>query len=46
MVVVHTYNHSTQGLRQEDWKFEANLSYIVRPCLKNENKTKTIKVQQ
>jgi hypothetical protein len=26
-------------LRQEDWKFEASLSYIRRPFLKNKNKS-------
>jgi hypothetical protein len=28
-------------LRQEDPEFEAFLSYIVRPCLKNKSQAKT-----
>jgi hypothetical protein len=27
-------------LRQEDCKYEAGLGYIVRPCLKKQNKNK------
>jgi hypothetical protein len=30
-----------KGMRQEDGKFEANLSYIVRPCLYQEQQLKT-----
>jgi hypothetical protein len=26
-------------LRQEDHKYEASLGYVVRPCLKKQNKT-------
>jgi hypothetical protein len=28
-------------LRQEDYKFQANLGYIERPCLKNKQNIKT-----
>lgn len=31
-----TFNPSSQLLKQGDCKFEAKLSYIVRPCLKTE----------
>jgi hypothetical protein len=35
-VVVHNYNSSTWGevVGQEELKFKASLSYIMRPCLK------------
>jgi hypothetical protein len=29
--MAHTYNPSTQKLRQEDWEFKANLGYVGRP---------------
>jgi hypothetical protein len=31
-----------KGMRQEDGKFEANLGYVVRPCLRSQNKTKKL----
>jgi hypothetical protein len=33
--VAHAYNLSTLVTEQEDHKFKASLSYIVRPFLKN-----------
>lgn len=33
-MVVHTSDTSTQGLRQEDHKFEARLGCIMRLCQK------------
>jgi hypothetical protein len=38
-VVVYICNPSTERLRQ-DCEFEANLSYIARPCLKKNQKNK------
>jgi hypothetical protein len=32
-MVVHAYNPSTRETEQEDWKFEAILSYIVLSCI-------------
>lgn len=29
-----------QRLRQEDYQFEYNLGYLVRPCLKDEEKVR------
>lgn len=37
-VVVYTCNPSIQRLRQEDSKFKASLSYVVRTCLKNRSR--------
>jgi hypothetical protein len=39
-MVVHTFNSRIQTLRQEDCEVEANLGYIVRPCLKKAKKQK------
>lgn len=32
-----TYNPSTQGLKQEDCKFQASLGYTGKPCFKDKN---------
>ena len=34
-MVVYTFNLRTR-LNQEDLQFQANLSYIMRPCLRNQ----------
>ena len=34
-----------ERVRQEYFKFEASMSYLVIPCLKNRNKTKQKNVQ-
>jgi hypothetical protein len=33
-------------LRQENFKFETSLGYLVRPCLKKQNKTKHKCIEQ
>jgi hypothetical protein len=38
-MVLYPCNPRLERLRQEDGKYKASLSYIVRPCFKN-NKTK------
>jgi hypothetical protein len=36
--MTHTYNPSTQKLRQEDKEFQATLGYIAKPCRKERKK--------
>jgi hypothetical protein len=39
-MVVYTCNLNTSEVEKEDHEFQANLGYIVRPCLKRKRKKK------
>lgn len=42
-MVAHAYHCSAGKLKQNDFKFEISLYYVVRPCLEKEDKTTVTK---